>query len=54
MLFDPASHKVIGAHNLVVAMRTGATAEDFVYSIYHHPSLSEGFRDASRDALSKM
>jgi len=65
MLFDPASHKVIGTHilgsesaelihNLVVAMRTGATAEDFVYSIYHHPSLSEGFRDASRDALSKM
>lgn len=65
MLFDPSSHKLIGAHilgeesaeivhNLVVAMRTGATAEDFIYSIYHHPSLSEGFRDAARDALSKM
>jgi len=65
MLFDPSSHKLIGAHilgaesaeiihNLVVAMRTGATAEDFVYSIYHHPSLSEGFRDAARDALSKL
>ncbi|MDW3226493.1 MAG: NAD(P)/FAD-dependent oxidoreductase [Acidobacteriota bacterium] len=65
MLFDPSSHKLIGAHilgpesaeiihNLVVAMRTGATAEDFVYSIYHHPSLSEGFREAARDALSKI
>ena len=65
MLFDPASHRLIGAHilgtesaelihNLVVAMRTGAVAEDFVYSIYHHPSLSEGFRDAARDALSKI
>ena len=65
MLFDPSSHKVIGAHilgaesaelihHLVLAMRTGATAEDFIYSIYHHPSLSEGFRDAARDALSKM
>jgi len=64
MLFDPGSHKVIGAHilgpesaeiihNLVVAMRTGATAEDFIYSIYHHPSLSEGFREAARDALAK-
>ncbi|MCX6566145.1 MAG: NAD(P)/FAD-dependent oxidoreductase [Candidatus Aminicenantes bacterium] len=65
MLFDPSSHKLIGAHilgaesaelihNLVIAMRTGATAEDFIYSIYHHPSLSEGFRDAARDAVSKM
>jgi dihydrolipoamide dehydrogenase len=65
MLFDPASHRLIGAHilgaesaeiihNLVVAMRVGATAEDFAYSIYHHPSLSEGFREAARDALSKM
>lgn len=65
MLFDRKTHKVIGAHilgtesaeiihNLVVAMRTGATAEDFIYSIYHHPSLSEGFRDAARDALSKL
>jgi dihydrolipoamide dehydrogenase len=65
MLFDPASHRLIGAHilgaesaeiihNLVVAMRVGATAEDFVYSIYHHPSLSEGFREAARDALAKM
>jgi hypothetical protein len=34
-------------------MRTGATAEDFVYAIYHHPSLSEGFREAARDALAK-
>ncbi|MHB8054727.1 MAG: dihydrolipoyl dehydrogenase, partial [Candidatus Aminicenantales bacterium] len=65
MLFDPASHRLIGAHilgaesaelvhNLVVGMRTGVTAEDFIYSIYHHPSLSEGFRDAARDALSKL
>lgn len=65
MLFDPASHRLIGAHilgaesaelihNLVVAMRTGVKAEDFVYSIYHHPSLSEGFREAARDALSKL
>jgi dihydrolipoamide dehydrogenase len=65
MLFDPASHRLIGAHilgaesaeiihNLVVAMRVGARAEDFVYSIYHHPSLSEGFREAARNALSKM
>lgn len=65
MLFERDSHKLIGAHilgaesaeiihNLVVAMRTGATAEDFIYSIYHHPSLSEGFRDAARDALSKL
>jgi dihydrolipoamide dehydrogenase len=65
MLFEKDSHRLIGAHilgpesaeiihNLVVAMRTGATAEDFIYSIYHHPSLSEGFRDASRDALSKL
>jgi len=65
MLFDPSSHRLIGAHilgaesaeivhNLVVGMRTGVTAEDFIYSIYHHPSLSEGFRDAARDALSKL
>jgi len=65
MLFERKSHKLIGAHilgaesaeiihNLVVAMRTGATAEDFIYSIYHHPSLSEGFREAARDALSKL
>lgn len=65
MLFERNSHKLIGAHilgtesaeiihNLVVAMRVGATAEDFIYSIYHHPSLSEGFRDAAHDALSKL
>jgi dihydrolipoyl dehydrogenase len=64
MLFDPGSHQLLGAHilgpeaaeiihNLVVGMRTGATAEDFVYAIYHHPSLSEGFREAARDALTK-
>lgn len=64
MLFDPDSHRLIGAHilgteaaelvhTLVIAMRMNATAEDFVYSIYHHPSLSEGFREAARDAISK-
>ncbi len=64
MIFDPDSHRLIGAHilgaeaaelvhTLVVAMRLGATAEDFIYSIYHHPSLSEGFREAARDAISK-
>jgi len=65
MLFDPASHRLIGAHilgsesaeiihNLVVSMKVGATAEDFIYAIYHHPSLSEGFREAARDAISKL
>jgi dihydrolipoamide dehydrogenase len=65
MIFERDSHRLLGAHiigteaaeiiHLVsVALRLGAKAEDFVYSIYHHPSISEGFREAARDALNKF
>ncbi|MDD8024866.1 MAG: NAD(P)/FAD-dependent oxidoreductase [Acidobacteriota bacterium] len=65
MIFDRGSHRLLGAHlvgseaaelihQLSLALRLGATAEDFAFSIYHHPSLSEGFREAARDALAKM
>jgi dihydrolipoamide dehydrogenase len=65
MVFDRGSHRLLGAHlvgseaaelihELSLALRLGAAAEDFVFSIYHHPSLSEGFREAARDALAKL
>lgn len=65
MVFDRGSHKLLGAHVagseaaelvhlLSLALRLGVTAEDFAWSIYHHPSLSEGFREAARDALAKV
>ncbi len=64
MIFERGSHKLLGAHVagseaaelvhlLSLALRLGVTAEDFAWSIYHHPSLSEGFREAARDALAK-
>jgi pyruvate/2-oxoglutarate dehydrogenase complex dihydrolipoamide dehydrogenase (E3) component len=36
---------------MALALRLGAKAEDFVYAIYNHPSISEGFREAAREAL---
>jgi dihydrolipoamide dehydrogenase len=65
MLFEPESHRLLGAHilgtdaaeiihHLVTALALGARAEDFLYAVYHHPSLSEGFREAARDALAKQ
>jgi len=64
LLFHPESLRLLGGHIvgndaseiihlLALALRLGATARDFSESIYHHPSLSEGFREAARDALSK-
>jgi dihydrolipoamide dehydrogenase len=64
MLFDPYSHRLLGGHilgtdaaeivhHLVTALALGARAEDFIYAVYHHPSLSEGLREAARDALAK-
>ncbi len=64
MVFDRGSHRLLGAHAvgseaaelvhlLSMSLRLSATAEDFAWSIFHHPSLSEGFREAARDALAK-
>jgi dihydrolipoamide dehydrogenase len=64
LVFDRDTHRLLGAHvagseaaELIhlhsLALRLGVTAEDFAYSVYHHPSLSEGFREAARDALAK-
>jgi dihydrolipoamide dehydrogenase len=65
MIFERDSRCLLGTHiigtdaaeiiHLVsVALKLRAKAEDFVYSIYHHPSISEGFREAAKDALSKL
>ncbi len=62
MLFERDSHRLLGAHilgaeaaelihSLSLPLKLGATAEDFAYAIYHHPSLSEGFREAAAEAL---
>jgi len=62
MIFGRDSHRLIGAHilgaeaaelihSLALSLKLGATAEDFAYAIYHHPSLSEGFREAAAEAL---
>jgi len=62
MIFERDSHRLLGAHifgpeaaelihALALSLKLGARAEDFIYSIYHHPSLSEGFREAAADAL---
>lgn len=64
MVFDRGSHRLLGAHAvgseaaelvhlLSMSLRLNAAAEDFAWSIFHHPSLSEGFREAARDALAK-
>ncbi len=64
MVFDRGTHRLLGAHAvgseaaelvhlLSMSLRLQATAEDFAWSIFHHPSLSEGFREAARDALAK-
>jgi dihydrolipoamide dehydrogenase len=65
MIFERDSHRLLGAHilgsdaaelihALALPLKLGAKAEDFVYSIYHHPSLSEGFREAAADALRQV
>ena len=65
LVFDRESTRLLGAHiigseaaeivhSLALALKLGARAEDFIYSIYHHPSISEGLREAARDALSKL
>ena len=62
MLFERDSHRLLGAHifgseaaelihSLALPLKLGARAEDFAHAIYHHPSLSEGFREAAADAL---
>lgn len=62
LIFERDSHRLIGAHilgadaaelvhSLSLPMKLGVTAEDLAYAIYHHPSLSEGFREAAADAL---
>ena len=62
MLFERDSHRLLGAHifgseaaelihALSLPLKLGARAEDFIYAIYHHPSLSEGFREAAAEAL---
>lgn len=64
MIFEPGSFRLLGGHivgseaaeiihQLALALKLGATAADFIYSVYHHPSISEGFRQAARDALKK-
>ncbi len=65
LVFDRETRRLLGAHMvgaeaaelvhlLTLALRLAATAEDLAFSIYHHPSLSEGFREAARDALNKL
>jgi dihydrolipoamide dehydrogenase len=62
MIIDRESHRLLGAHimggeaaeiihQIGFALKLGARAEDFVYAIYNHPSISEGFREAARNAL---
>ena len=64
MIFEKGSGRLIGTHIIgaeaaelihlpAAAMRLGAKAEDFIYSIYHHPSFCEGFREAAKDAVGK-
>jgi dihydrolipoamide dehydrogenase len=64
MIFERESGRLIGAHMvgaeaaelvhlLALGLRKGATMEDFMFSIYHHPSIAEGFREAARDALAQ-
>jgi len=64
LLFEPGTLRLLGGHivgsdaaeiihALALALRLGATAQDFAHSVYHHPSLSEGFREAARDALGR-
>jgi len=65
MIFERDSRRLLGVHIIgadaaeiihlpAVALSLGGKAEDFAYSIYHHPSISEGFREAAKDALSKL
>ena len=62
MLFERDSHRLLGAHIFGseagrahpfpgASPELGARAEDFAHAIYHHPSLSEGFREAAAEAL---
>ncbi len=65
LVFERESRRLLGAHLIGtdaaeiihlmgVALKLGARAEDLAYSIYHHPSISEGFREAAKDALSQL
>ena len=65
LVFERESRRLLSAHiigaeaaeiiHLIgVALRLGARAEDLAYSIYHHPSISEGFREAAKDALGQL
>jgi dihydrolipoamide dehydrogenase len=62
LIFEADTHRLLGAHilgteaaelihALALALKLGVTAEDLVYSVYHHPSFSEGFREAAAEAL---
>ncbi|MBM3297667.1 MAG: NAD(P)/FAD-dependent oxidoreductase [Candidatus Aminicenantes bacterium] len=65
LVFDRESTRLLGAHivgaeaaeivhALALALKLGARAEDLAYGVYHHPSISEGLREAARDALSGL
>ncbi len=65
LVFERESRRLLGAHIIgaeaaeiihliAVALRLGVRAEDLAYSIYHHPSISEGFREAAKDALGQV
>lgn len=65
LVFDRESTRLLGAHivgsdaaeiihALALALKLGARAEDLAYAVYHHPSISEGLREAAREALSKL
>ncbi len=62
MLFNKENSQLIGAHivggeatemihELVVAMRMGATAEDIGHSVHAHPTLGESIMEAALDTL---
>jgi dihydrolipoamide dehydrogenase len=62
LVFDRESTRLLGAHivgaeaaeiihALALALKLDARAEDLAYAVYHHPSISEGLREAARGAL---
>ncbi len=62
LIFDAATDRLLGAHligahvtemigGLVTARNLGVTAHDLVHSVYPHPTMSEGIREAAEAAL---
>ena len=65
LVFDPATHRVIGAHVIgetateivhvaAACIHFGGTLEYFVEAVFNYPTLTDAFKDAAYDGLNRL